>query len=356
VEVIASLRYEKRERLGGIDGQNSEVWRAFDHHLSTELAIKEIAKARLGEADRYFTEARALHASAHPRVVPVCWAGQTPEHVCIAMPLMPGGSLADMIRAKPLRPSQVISIGQDICEGVAQVHLANFTHLDIKPSNVLFDADRRARITDFGLALQLDHLGTADARDLAPYPSFTPPEYITTRARLTAAADVYQIGLTLYRAVNGEPFFAEQWEPVRTLPFAERRDAIACGDFPDRDTFLPGVPLGLRRAIARALARDPALRPVGARQLAEQLAAVDVKHDWEVEEYRPDAVTWRLHTSERADIVVLQRGALPKADVEIWTEGPSGRRRKEPRCWSAAVRTRSQLRQALNRAFRAATT
>jgi serine/threonine protein kinase len=218
MEVIASLRYEKREKLGGNDGQNSEVWRAFDHHLNAELAIKEIATARLGDTNRYFTEARAFHASAHPRVVPVRWAGQTAEQVCIAMPLMSGGSLADMIRERPLRPPQVISIGQDICEGVAQVHLANFIHLDIKPTNVLFDADRRARITDFGLALQQDHLGTADARDLAPYPSFTPPEYITTRARLTAAADVYQIGLTLYRVVNGEPFFAEQWSPVHALP------------------------------------------------------------------------------------------------------------------------------------------
>jgi serine/threonine protein kinase len=356
MEVIATLKYKKLERLGGADGQNSEVWRAFDHHLGTELAVKEIAKARLGDSERYFKEARAFHASAHPRVVPVRWAGQTPEHIAIGMPVMPGGSLAEMIRAKPLRPSQVISIGQDICEGVARVHLADLTHLDIKPSNVLFDADRRASITDFGLALQLDHRGTADARDIALHPAFIPPEYITTRAQLTAAADVYQVGLTLYCAVNGEPFFAEQWEPVRTLPFAERRDLIARGDFPNRDSFLPGIPLGLRRAITHALARDPALRPVGARQLAEELAAVDVKHDWEVEEYRPDAVTWRLRTPDRADVLVLQRGALPKAAVEIWTDGPAGRRRKEPSVWSAAARTKNQLRQALSRAFRAATT
>jgi serine/threonine protein kinase len=353
MEVIANVNYQKLSEIGQA-GQNSHVFKVFDKYLHAELAVKEVEKKRLSDPARYFAEARALHASTHPRVVPIRWAADTNELVCIAMPLMPGGSLADQIRTKPLRPSEVVRVGQDLCEGVAQVHLARFVHLDVKPTNVLFDANGRAALTDFGLALPIDALGTADARDIALYPTFLPPEIIKAKGVVTHASDVYQIGLTLYRAVNGEPFFADQWSKVCS-PWPSGRNAIFEGRFPDR-TFLPGVPLGLRQAILRALSVDPALRQVGARKLAEELAAVDVMYDWEVEQYAGDAVTWRLRQPGRAEVVVLRRGTFPKVSVEIWTEGPAGRRRKNPGEWSKNLRTQKQLTRALNQAFRTAPT
>lgn len=356
MEVIANVSYRELEQIGGNDGQNSRVFRVHDNHLNAVLVVKELKKSRLADADRYFAEARALHASKHPRVVPIHWAADRPDHICIAMPLMRRGSLADRIRERPLRSSEVIRVGQDLCEGVAQVHLRGFVHLDVKPTNLLFDDDDRAALTDFGLALPVDAAdGTADARDLALYPSFFPPEMVRHRGVVTNASDVYQIGLTLYRAVNGETFFARQWERVKRLELAARRDEIRLGSFPDRN-FLPGVPLGLRQAIVKALDPDPTLRQVGARQLAEDLARVDVKHDWLVETYEPDSIIWRLRQEGRADVLVLQRGATPKASVEIWTETSAGRRRKEPAAWARGIRGHKQLALALNKAFRAATT
>jgi serine/threonine protein kinase len=356
LEVIANVSYRELEQIGGKDGQNSRVFRVHDNHLNAVLVVKEIQKSRLADAARYFTEARALHVSKHPRVVPIHWAADRPDHVCIAMPLMARGSLADRIRERPLRPSEVIRIGQDLCEGIAQVHLKGFVHLDVKPTNLLFDDDDRGALTDFGLALPLDpREGTADARDLALYPSFYPPEMMPHRGVVTNASDVYQIGFTLYRAINGEPFFARQWERVKQLELAARRDEIRVGAFPDR-TFLPGVPLGLRQAIVKALDPDPALRQVGARQLAEDLACVEVKHDWVVEEYRDDLIAWRLRHDGRADILVMQRGAVPNASVEIWTETAAGRRRKDSAAWARGIRGHKQLEHALRKAFRAATT
>jgi serine/threonine protein kinase len=250
----------------------------------------------------------------------------------------------------------VIRTGQDLCEGVAQVHLKGFVHLDVKPTNLLFDDDDRGALTDFGLALPLDpREGTADARDLALYPSFYPPEMVLHRGVVTNASDVYQIGLTLYRAINGEPFFARQWDRVKQLELAARRDEIRVGTFPDR-TFLPGVPLGLRQAIVKALDPDPALRQVGARKLAEDLARVEVKHDWLVEQYRADSIVWRLRHEGRADILVMQRGTVPNASVEIWTETAAGRRRKDLAAWARGIRGHKQLELALRKAFRAATT
>ncbi|MCE7894837.1 MAG: hypothetical protein DYH12_34895, partial [Sorangiineae bacterium PRO1] len=91
-----------------------------------------------------------------------------------------------------------------------------------------------------------------------------------------------------------------------------------------------------------------------ARALAEDLARVEVRYDWEVERYEPEIKAWRLRLPGRADIVVTQAGALPCASVEIHTESTAGRKRRRPEAWSAGVRTRAQLSKALRRALRAA--
>ncbi len=268
---------------------------------------------------------------------------------------MPGGSLADAIKTKPLSPSKIIRIAQDICEGISQVHIAGHVHLDIKPTNVLFNSVGRAAVADFGQALPLNSYGIADARGHRLYQPFTPPEVYRNRGVVTQASDVYQIGLTLYRALNGEPSFAKQWADAKSKPFPFARDAISNGEFPER-VFLPYVPLGLRRAILKALDVDPQLRQVSARALAEELALVDVKHDWEMESADPDASSWRLQSSTRADVLVSRNGVFPNVTVEIWTETPSGRRRKNPEAWSKGLRTEKQLRKAFAQAFRAAAT
>ena len=206
MEIIAQVRYDKLAEIGDGEGRNSHVFRAFDHHLHAELVVKEVDKTAITDPARYFLEARAFYASEHPRVVPVRWAAQTADHVCIAMPLMQGGSLAKLLKGGPLRPSRLIEVAQDICEGVAQVHLAKFVHLDIKPTNILFDANGRAAVTDFGQALLLDSIGTADASRHLLYNKCKPPE-VRTIGVATPASDVYQIGLTLYRALIGERKF-----------------------------------------------------------------------------------------------------------------------------------------------------
>lgn len=352
MEVIANVKYDRGERIGADDGHNSAVYQAYDHYLGKNLVVKEVAKARIGDPKRYFAEAHAVHASSHPRVVPVYWAADREEHVCIAMPIMVG-SLADVIKKGALRPSRLIDIAQDLCEGVAQVHIAGYFHLDIKPTNVLLDSSGRAAISDFGLAAKVDWSGTVDVRDLALYPAFRPPEVIRDRGIATHAADVYQIALTLYRAANGERYFRRQWDAEKAKPWPGARDAIADGRFPDR-SFLPTVPTGLRQVILKGLDVDPARRPIGARQFAEQLAKVNVKYDWETECYEDDHAVWRLRRDGRSNVVVKQVGAVPSAGVEIYTETTTGLRRKNPKEWSSNIRTPRLLMKALSRAFRVA--
>lgn len=349
MEVIASVNYKRIREIGGLHGKNSKVFEVFDHYLGAQLVVKEVEKARIGDPTRYFQEARTFHAAKHDRVVPVHWAADRPDHVCIAMPMM-AGSLANEIESRPVSPRRLIAVAQDICEGVAQVHLANYVHMDIKPTNVLLDAHGRAAITDFGQSLALDALGTADTTGHPLYMTFVPPEIASGSAVATAAGDVYQIGLTLYRALNGERVFGEELQECRAK--VRLSHAIALGAFPKR-VFPPFVPLGIRRALSRALAIDPSQRQLGARALAEELGAVQIKYDWQPELDEPAESRWRLHSPDKADVLVLRLGVFPEARVEVWTEG-SGQRRKAQSSWSKGIRTERQLRTALSRAFRAA--
>lgn len=350
MDIIASVNYERLKEIGGLAGKNSRVFLVFDQHLGAELVVKEVEKARIVDPAHYFQEARAFHASKHDRVVPVHWAAERPDHICVAMPLM-AGSLSDEIRRVPLAPSRLIAVAQDVCEGVAQVHLAGFVHMDIKPTNVLFDTHGRAAITDFGQSLSLNAFGTANATGHPLYTTFLPPEIAGGSAVATPASDVYQIGLTLYRALNGERTFQEELLQARASGTVQA--AIASGAFP-RKVFPPFTPLGIRRALTRALEIEPSQRQVGARALAEELAAIEVKHDWRTETDDAKETTWRLRAPGRADTLVLRSGTLPNVCVEVWSEKGSRRRRKAPGDWSKGVQTERLLTKALRRAFRAA--
>lgn len=348
MEVLAEVKYVRKREIGS-DGRNSKVFLAFDPNRNAELVVKEIDPATISDPDKYFAEAMAVHASAHDRVVPVYWAGPGGGKICLAMPLMPGGSLANRIRKRPLRPIEVIQIAQDICEGVAHVHASKNVHLDIKPTNVLFDANGRACISDFGQALTLDHMGTADVAGHKIYTRFAPPEVYIAGGIVSQQSDVYQIGLTLYRALNGERNFQEQWSSISGPPAL----AIANGDFPER-SFFPQIPLGLRKVILKALDLSPRLRQVSPRAMAEELAAVKVRYDWDPEMDSDDETVWRLKRSGRSDILVIRNGTLPSMSVEIWTDTDGCRRKKDPAAWSNHVRTKNQLKKAMSAAFRAA--
>lgn len=350
MEILAAVKYEHIREIGGLQGRQSKVFLVNDHHLGGELVVKEVPRANFGDPDTCFDEAKKLFASAHPRVVPIQWAAKTRDNICLAMPLMTGGSLTDKIAAVPLSVRDAIKVGQDVCEGVAHVHAAGLLHLDIKPTNVLFDGIGRALVTDFGQSIRLDPLtGTASLAGHPMYVWFVPPEYFATGVA-SHASDVYQIGLTLCRAVNGEFWYQEQ---VRGLGRAERIVKISNGAFPSRD-FLPHVPRDLVRVLAKAIALDPADRYQTARELASALAQVRAREAWSVEVQTRDKTVWRLDRADRADVVVERIGVPPDAAVEIWTEGGSGRRRKRSDKWATGLTTGRKLATALRRAFRAA--
>ena len=100
-------------RSGLVRGMNSEVFLADEPQLGGKVAVKEIPKGKLGNTfDEYFAEARAMFASAHPHVVPIQYACESADRICLVMPFFQNGSLADRIQGSPISPKEVIRVGQ----------------------------------------------------------------------------------------------------------------------------------------------------------------------------------------------------------------------------------------------------
>jgi serine/threonine protein kinase len=227
-EVYATTRYQQLEQIGVGEGMNSIVFRAFDPYLQREIAVKEIRKANLGnDFDAYCQEARTMFATRDSHVVEIEYVCETQDHVALALPYFSDGSLQSRIEDKPLDLRQLLKVAQGVLAGVTRIHGARFLHLDLKPSNVFFDAAGRALVGDFG---QSRKLSGGTVRFPAVYKWAMPPEVWDSHIA-TVESDIYQLGVLLYRAANGDPVYRAQRATISTNNELQR--LIRKGRFPN---------------------------------------------------------------------------------------------------------------------------
>jgi serine/threonine protein kinase len=235
-------------------GGMAEVYRATDGVLRRTVAVKLLRDVSASESDRhrFAAEARTLAQLSHPALVTVLDAGSADERPYLVMELIDGPSLAAATGGAPLGLAQAASIGAQVADALAHVHAAGIVHRDIKPGNILLGADGRAWLGDFGIARVLEDAGRHTATGLViGTASYLAPEQLRG-GDVTAAADVYSLGLVLIEAVTGSPPY----------PGTGIEAAMARLSRP------PGVPEGLPaqwQGLLRAMsAMDPAARPSAA--------------------------------------------------------------------------------------------
>ena len=188
------------------------VYKARQKKANRIVALKMILTGQLAgdeEVKRFYAEAEAAANLDHPGIVPIYDVGELNGLHFFSMGFVEGESLKERVSDGPLPQRDAAETVKTIAEAIAYAHGKGVIHRDLKPANVLLEAGHRPRITDFGLAKQLetDSDLTATGQVLGT-PSYMPPEQAAGRTNeIGPAADIYALGAILYELLTGRPPF-----------------------------------------------------------------------------------------------------------------------------------------------------
>ncbi|MEO8698869.1 MAG: serine/threonine-protein kinase [Kofleriaceae bacterium] len=246
-------RYEIVAPLGR--GGMGSVYRAQHVGLKKDVALKILGASAISDGEaRFEREARAIAKLDHASCVRILDYGRTKRHQFIAMQLLEGQTLAQLLAAEGrLAPARALQIARNLISALAHAHSRGVLHRDIKPENVMIASDNhRAVLIDFGLA-HLENDAPLTARGMCiGSPSYLAPERIDG-APHDARADLYAVGVLLYEMLAGvRPFTGDSVGEI----------LYACRTRPARPlrAIRSSISLHLEAFVVRALAKDPARR------------------------------------------------------------------------------------------------
>ena len=267
MERVLEGRYKIEEPLGV--GGSSQVYLARDQALNRDVALKVLdpGAAADGNTRRMFVkEARALAQLSHPNIVAVYDVGEVDGSPFIVMEYLAGGSLKQKIEGTgPLKPGDAVRVAIEVANGLAFAHSKGIIHADLKPSNILFDANETAKICDFGIARTPQE--DADTPQLYATAMYVAPERVEGKTT-TVQSDVYGLGLVLYEALVGKPPFTSSNAAVLL------RDHVVRQPVPPSH-LRPSVPKELDTVALKALAKQPSLRYQKASDFAVALQRIE---------------------------------------------------------------------------------
>jgi tRNA A-37 threonylcarbamoyl transferase component Bud32 len=262
-ERVFGGRYRVTGTLG--HGGMASVYRAVDEQLGREVAVKvfRIGAVDHGERARAESEIQTLAALRSPALVTLYDAALDDEDgdSYLVMELVPGSDLATRLREGPLDRTTAANVGAQVADGLAAAHAQGIVHRDVKPANVLLEADgRHVKLADFGIALLRDAARVTGTGTIMGTAAYIAPEQVLAQP-ITGKADVYALGLMLLESLTGtRPF------PGTAVESATAR--LTRG--PEIDQHLPTA---WRTLLHVMTAQDPAERPT-AEEAAQRLRAL----------------------------------------------------------------------------------
>ena len=252
-------------------GAMGVVYRAQDETLGRTVAIKTISltggtrQERDVHEARFLQEARAAGAISHPAIITIYEMGREGDVAFIAMELLEGRDLRDLVYNAELTPVQSVEIAALVAEGLGYAHERGIVHRDIKPGNIMVLADGRVKIMDFGIARHHQPTVKTQTGVLLGSPQYMSPEQIVGHP-FDHRADIFSLGLVLYEMLTGVKPFAGEDIPELTFKVAN-----LAAKPPSH--LNPGLPPVVDFIIARALKKKPEDRYQTATELARDLRA-----------------------------------------------------------------------------------
>jgi eukaryotic-like serine/threonine-protein kinase len=262
-------RYRVLSRLA--DGGMATVYIALDQRLDRQVALK-VMRADLAEdevfVEKFRREARSAAKLSHPNVVAVYDQGEDEGQVFLAMELVNGLTLRQVMHSEgPLTPRAALDIMDPVLQALGAAHSAGLIHRDVKPENVILRDDGTVKVADFGLARAIATTTSTDQTGLLlGTVAYLSPEQVE-RGIADARSDVYAAGLVLFEMLTGSKAF------IGDSPIHVAYQHVH-SEVPLPSSRLDTVPAGLDHLVARASARDPDRRPRDANELLAEMRQV----------------------------------------------------------------------------------
>ncbi|MBA3834132.1 MAG: protein kinase [Chthoniobacterales bacterium] len=259
--------YELLQEIGR--GGQGVVYRARQKTLNRTVALKVIGVGRWATEShlrRFRFEAEAAARLNHPSIVPIHEIGERDGYCYFSMNLIEGGQLDEVVKREAIPVHRAAELIAKMAHTVHYAHEHGILHRDIKPGNILLDAEGEPHLTDFGLARLVEtESNLTRTTEVLGTPSYVAPEQASgNNLALTSATDIYSLGAVLYQLLTGRPPFlgGTAYETVRLVLETDPRSPRLLNSNIDRD---------LSTICLKCLEKDPQHRYSSALALAEDL-------------------------------------------------------------------------------------
>lgn len=267
---VLANRYEILERVG--QGGMGVVYRAHDRELGEDVAVKTIRHDLLtGDpvlAERFKSEIRLARRISHRNVVRTHDLGEAGGVSFVTMEFVRGLTMRELLTTRgKLGVASTLAAVRQLAEALAVAHAAGVIHRDVKPENVLLDADGVLKVMDFGIArLAEANSSRTQSGMIVGTPAYMAPEQLVGD-EIDGRADLYATGVVMYECLVGH------------TPFSAPNSVALIGKVLTTEATPPmavsaDVPPALSALVMRLLAKDPAERPVDANTLRELLTGL----------------------------------------------------------------------------------
>lgn len=269
-EEFGPFRIEKE--LGS--GAMGTVFRAFHKESKTYVALKIIGIGQLANETsvaRFEREQKILEQLRHPNIVRLFGRGRKKNTPYFAMELVEGESLDKVLaRRGQFSWEQVVELGKQLCSALQHAHARGIVHRDLKPSNVMVLPDGTVKLTDFGIAKDVDVTALTGANSTVGTAAYMSPEQCRGEKTLSSKSDLYSMGVMFYELLTGrKPFVADS--PVEM--FLKHVNETA--ERPSR--LVLTIPVWLDTLVCQLMEKKPEHRPFDAAMVAKVLEEVEEK-------------------------------------------------------------------------------